>query len=181
MGIIRVTRGLPKYNIQIGKALDAVKHNPTAVLSVTDSFFEVLATGKFQYSMWVPINEIGQTWGYKPFFTAKRILDYWRTLNFDLTYICCSGGIHRSPMTAFCWLLSLGLTPKQAQAEFYGTFSENVQEVYERDIAKGYIPDDLPALYKVMNENPTWAYQGVLQSMNKYESIKYGGSKLLKL
>jgi hypothetical protein len=73
MSLIRVTRGIPRFNIQIGPIQDAIKHNPTAILSVTDHL-EMNCVHLPNY-MWVPINEIGKTWGYMPFFGSQSSVD----------------------------------------------------------------------------------------------------------
>jgi hypothetical protein len=174
MSLIRVTRGVPKYNIQIGPLDQAFNHNPTAILSVTDTYDERVM--QFPHFQWVPILETGKSWGYRPFYAAKRILDFWcMEMQLPLVYLCCSAGVHRSPMTAFCWLLSLGanMTPESVNEEFYGHFKNDLTVIYKRDIEKGYIPGDLPAFYKLMREQPTWSYGGILQGMLKYERISY--------
>lgn len=77
-------------------------------------------------------------------------------------------------MTAFCWLLSFdGATPESVAEEFYGKYQELLLETYYRDVKKGYIPPDLLTMYKIMKENPSWSYQGVLRAFEKYERITY--------
>jgi hypothetical protein len=172
MSIIRVTRGIPRYNIQIGPITKAVGHNPSAILSVTDSYTpEVMQTPHFH---WVPINEIGKSWGYQPFYTTKRILDFWcLDLKLPFVSVCCSAGVHRSPMIAFGWLLSQeGATPESVAKEFYGSFDDPLAR-YHKDIERGYIPPNLPEFYKAMRENPGWSYMGILQSLLMYERISY--------
>jgi hypothetical protein len=173
MGLIRVTRGVPKFNIQIGPMKDAVGQNPSAVLSVADSF--ELSVAQFPMFQWVPILETGRSWGYRPFYSAKRILDFYcLELKVPLVFVGCHGGIHRSPLTVFCWLLSLGMTPEQAEVEFYGNFKAgDPLTMYKKDIEKGYCPPDLPMMYKLMREQPTWSYQGILQGICREERITY--------
>ena len=173
MSLVRVTRGIPKYNIQIGPMDQAIGHNPSAILSVTDYFDPSLV--QLPNFHWVPINEIGKSWGYRPFFQSKKLLDFFcLDLRLPLVYLCCSAGIHRSPMTAFCWLLSFdGATPESVAEEFYGKYQELLLETYYRDVKKGYIPPDLLTMYKIMKENPSWSYQGVLRAFEKYERITY--------
>ena len=172
MAINRVFRGVPKYNIQIGPLCEAHKHNPSMVLSVTD-YLETSLLGLQNY-YWVPINELSKSWGYMPFFAAKRYLDYFcLEQKVPLVYVCCSAGVHRSPMTAFCWLLSLGLSPEQARDEFFGHFKEYQLIQYKNDLTHGYIPANLEEFYKIMNENPGWSYRSVLQNVLKYERVSY--------
>jgi hypothetical protein len=172
MSLIRVNRGVPKYNIQIGPIQDALNYNPTMILSVTDYFeFKVAQAPHFH---WIPINEIAEPWGYSPFFAVKRLLDFWvNDLHAPLIFVGCSAGKHRSPLSVFCWLLSIGYTPETAAAEFFGYFKEKPLDMYNNDSRTGYLPPDLPALYKLMNENPSWSYMGTLQGMLKYERIVY--------
>jgi len=121
MSLIRVSRGIPKYNIQIGPQKDALKYNPTAILSVTDDFgWSLMQHPMFK---WLPINEISKSWGYLPFYATKKILDFWcLEMRYPVVYLCCSAGKHRSPMMAFCWLLSQpGATPESVEQEFLAT------------------------------------------------------------
>ena len=145
MSLIRISRGIPKFNIQIGPQKDAPKYNPTAILSVTDDFDWSL----MQYPLfkWLPINEISKSWGYLPFYATKKILDFWcLEMRYPLVYLCCSAGKHRSPMIGFCWLLS-HLSQTNYQLEdiangFFGDFkSDNrtIDQTYRNDIEKGYL------------------------------------------
>ena len=185
MSLIRVTRGVPKYNIQIGPQKDALACNPSAILSVTDDFDPMLM--HFPFYKWQPINEISRSWGYMPFYATKKILDFWCiefNSNFPLVYLCCSAGKHRSPIIAFCWLLSQECaTPESVAKEFYGKFEpeNDPLTMYRRDIEKGYIPDDLPEFYKVMREDPGGSYRKITQGLLKYERITYTESKYLVL
>jgi hypothetical protein len=177
VALIRVSRGIPKYNIQIGPITEALKYNPSAILSVTDQFEWSLM--QFPHFMWAPINEIGKSWGYMPFFAAKKILDFWcLELGLPYIYLCCSAGKHRSPLTAFCWLLSQPTaTPESVSAEFFGKFDQSPLDMYQSDIKNGYIPNDLPEFYKLMNQYPGWSYRAILQGMLKYENITFTDSK----
>ena len=177
MSLIRVTRGVPKYNIQIGPIESAMGTNPTAILSVTDYF--AWSVMQFPHFMWVPINEIGKPWGYMPFYAVKKILDFWcLDLTLPLVYVGCSAGKHRSPLMVFCWLLSQeGATPESVQKEFFGTFKKPVIEAYQSDLKNGYIPDDLPTFYRNMRQSPgATTYQSLLQQMLKYERVHYASS-----
>jgi hypothetical protein len=174
--MIRITRGIPKFNIQIGPQRDALKYNSSAILSVTDDFdWSLMQRSLFQ---WLPINEISKLWGYLPFYATKKVLDFWcLDMRFPLVYLCCSAGRHRSPMIAFGWLLSqTGATPESVAKEFYGDFTTDGHDIlwtYKNDIAKGYIPDDLPSLYKRMREAPGESYRSITQGMLLYERITY--------
>ena len=175
MSLIRISRGVPKFNIQIGPIDDAMDHNPAAILSVTDYFcWKNMQHPKF---MWVPINEIATSWGYSPFYSVKKILDFWCielpkfSSELPLVYVGCSAGKHRSPLSVFCWLLSLDPNPENVAKEFFGKFKEAPLDMYKNDVAKGYIPDDLPAFYKAMESG--LHYQNVLKQMLKYEKITY--------
>lgn len=173
MAILRVTRGVPSLNIQIGPIKDALGSNPDLIVSVTDYFEHVIE--QHPRARWVPINELAKTWGYKPFFAFKRIMDYWTDplMGNPFIYVGCSAGVHRSPMSVFCWMLSKGYTPEQAQAEFYGHFKTPPAEMYANDLRTGYIPPNLMEFYKLMDQNPSWSYMGVLQGMLKYEEHVY--------
>ena len=176
MAIIQITRGIPRFNIQIGPIGDAIKYpHAQAIISVTDYFDPALTNHPHFY--WIPINEIGQSWGYLSFFMAKKILDHY-CLNqvAPLVYLCCSAGAHRSPLTAFCWLLSLGHTPETAHGHFFGQFNRSPLEMYQEDIRNGSIERDLPAFYQQMNQQPTLSYEALLQQMLKYERISYNSS-----
>ncbi len=173
MSIIRVTRGVPKYNIQIGPFKDALKHNPSAILSVTD-YFEP-SHAQFPHFQWIPINEGGKSWGYKPFFAIIKLLDtYCLDLSFPLVYLCCTAGKHRSPLAAFCWLLSQpGASLETVSKEFYGYFKQSPLSMYEKDVTLGYLPDQLPKFFKTMREFPGANYHDILQMMDQYEQITY--------
>ena len=183
MSLIRVSRGIPKFNIQIGPQKDALKYNPTAILSVTDDFDWSLV----QHPMfkWLPINEISKSWGYLPFYATKKILDFWcLDMGYPLVYLCCSAGKHRSPMVAFCWLLSQpGATPESVAEEFFGDFPTEdgsgggILYTYRKDISKGYIPADLPEFYEVMRQDPGGSYRKITQGMLKYERITYSENR----
>jgi hypothetical protein len=180
MSLIRVSRGVPKFNIQIGPQKDALNYNPSAILSVTDDFeWKLMQHPMFK---WLPINEIAKSWGYMPFFATKKVLDFWcLDMGYPLVYLCCTAGKHRSPMVAFCWLLSFpGATPESVNQEFFGSFTEDGLDLlgrYKKDIEKGYIPDDLPELYKAMREDPGGSFRKIMQGMLKYERITYTDSK----
>lgn len=181
MSLLRITRGVPKHNIQIGPIKDALSINPDLIISVTDYYETKVAQHPGFH--WVPINELAKPWGYSPFFTFKRIMDFWTDPMFGGTptiFVGCSAGVHRSPLSVFCWLLSLGYTPEQAAAEFYGTFKQDPLTLYNNDIRTGYLPPDLMAMYKLMIENPGWSYMGVLQGMLKYERIQYTTAEPIK-
>ena len=181
MALIRISRGIPKYNIQIGKIVDALGHNPSAILSMTDAF----APGLMQYPqmMWVPINESAKSWGYKPFFVAKKILDFWCIeMKYPLVYVACSGGVNRSVQTVFCWLLSQeGATPESVLTEFHGTFKQSPLEQYKKNIEIGSIPEDLPMFYRAMRANPNWCYETILKGIHKYERTTYADNKWVTL
>jgi hypothetical protein len=182
MSLIRVSRGIPKYNIQIGPFIDALKHNPSAIISVSDYFEPSLV--QFPQFQWVPINEGGKSWGYKPFFTVIKLLDFLcLELNLPLVYLCCSAGKHRSPLAGFCWLLSQpGATIESAATEFYGHFKESPQSMYDNDVRLGYLPDRLPEFFKNMRQFPNANYHDVLQSMNLYEQVRYvSGGPVVRL
>jgi hypothetical protein len=184
MSLIRVSRGIPKFNIQIGPQRDALKYNATAILSVTDDFeWALMQVPLFK---WIPINEISKSWGYLPFYATKKVLDFWcLDMGYPLVYLCCSAGKHRSPMIGFCWLLSQpGATPESVNEEFFGSFIEDGKDLlatYKNDIAKGYIPSDLPELYKAMREDPGGSYRKITQGLLKYERITYSENKSLIL
>lgn len=177
MSLIRVSRGIPKYNIQIGPQKDALKYNPTAILSVTDDFdWSLMQHPMFK---WLPINEISKSWGYLPFYATKKILDFWcLDMSYPLVYLCCSAGKHRSPMIGFCWLMSNnpGVTHEEIAKEFFGDFkrdNETIDKMYLSDVKHGYIPADLPGLYRDMRQDPGGSYRKITQGMLLYESITY--------
>ena len=182
--MIRISRGIPKFNIQIGPQKDALKYNPTAILSVTDDYdWSLMQHSIFQ---WLPINEISKSWGYLPFYATKKILDFWcLEMQYPLVYLCCSAGKHRSPMIGFCWLLSQNrdATPEEIAKEFFGDFKTegmyamSVDQTYLNDVKKGYIPENLPKFYKAMRENPGASYRTLTQGMLLYERITYSESK----
>jgi hypothetical protein len=177
MSLIRVSRGIPQYNIQIGPQKDALKYNPTAILSVTDDFDQSLM--QYPICRWLPINEIAKSWGYLPFFATKKILDFWcLDMGYPLVYLCCSAGKHRSPMVGFCWLMSNmpNAKPEEIAVEFFGDFrrdNETIDQMYLSDVKHGYIPEDLPAFYEAMCENPGASYRTLTQGMLLYERISY--------
>jgi len=186
MSLIRVTRGIPRFNIQIGPIQDAIKHNPSAILSVTDHL-ETNCIHLPNY-MWIPINEVGKSWGMKPFFAVKRILDhYCLDLKVPLMSLCCTAGKHRSPMSAFCWLMSLpaagfdsqsedkfgGASPETVAKEFYGKFDDDPLTKYHQDLKLGYIPERLPEMYQLMRQYPSASYRDILFNMCITERISY--------
>jgi hypothetical protein len=127
MSLIRVTRGIPKFNIQIGPQKDALHYNPTAILSVTDDFDYSLM--QHTQHKWIPINEISKSWGYLPFYATKKVLDFWCIdMGYPLVYLCCSAGKHRSPMIGFCWLMSQNPNrqPEDIASEFFGGFKSSM-------------------------------------------------------
>lgn len=183
MPLIRVTRGVPKFNIQIGPISQAINHNPTAILSVTD-YYETNCAQFPQYS-WIPINEVAKSWGYMPFYASKRILDF-RCLDLQepLMFVGCSAGKHRSPMTVFCWLMSLpsesfggpptqfgGASPETVAKEFFGKFDDDLLAKYYQDVKLGYIPDRLPEFYQLMRQFPSASYRDIMINMLLDERI----------
>ena len=185
MSLIRVTRGVPKFNIQIGPVSQALNHNPTAILSVTDYYETICAQAPGFH--WIPINEVAKSWGYQPFYAAKCILDFHcLDLKVPLMFVGCSAGKHRSPMTAFCWLMSLpsgsfggppeefgGASPETVAKEFYGKFDDDLLKKYHDDVKLGYIPDRLPEFYQLMRQMPTAPFRDIMMNMCLTERISY--------
>lgn len=172
MALIRVTRGVPRYNIQIGPFKDALGFNPSAIVSVSDYFEPSLV--QYPNFNWVPINEGAKSWGYQPFFVTKKLLDFYvLDLGLPLVYVCCSAGKHRSPLAVFCWLMSIGIDAEVANAEFYGAFKESPLKMYHDDLRCGYMPQDLAQFYALMKQFPGANYHDLLQSMDHYENIRY--------
>lgn len=179
MSLIRITRGVPRFNIQIGPVSQALHHNPSAILSVTD-YFETLAA-QAPHFHWISINEVGKSWGLHPFFATKRILDYYcLELNVPLMFVGCSAGKHRSPMATFAWLTSLegsakygGTSPEDVAKEFYGKFDDDLLAKFHQDVKLGYIPAQLPQMYKTMREYPTASFRDVIGSILLTERISY--------
>jgi hypothetical protein len=174
MGVIRVTRGIPAFNIQIGPIMTAVNHNASAIISVTDLFEPSLMYQERFH--WVPVNEIAHSWGYLPFFTLKKLLDFYVQQRSPLIYLCCSAGKHRSPLMGFCWLLSLGKSLEQASEQFFGKFDQHPVDMYKSDLKNGIIPHDLPQFYETMNEFPGLDYRSIMINLGKYERITYHSS-----
>ncbi len=173
---VRITRGVPHFNIQIGPITDVGLYEVAAsvVVSVSDFFFEQPVRCSEFY--WVPINERALSWGYAPFFATKKILDLHCITREAPVYLGCSRGNHRSPLMAFCWLLSqAGATPDTVVKEFYSEAGEfgDLATVYRGHVDMGVIPPDLPSFYAVMNGDPTLSYQGVLKALGRHERIIY--------
>jgi hypothetical protein len=190
MKVIRITRGVPRFNIQIGPVSQALNHNPTCILSVTDYYETAIA--QFPNYHWIPVNEVSQSWGYLPFYAAKRILDFHcLDLGEPLMFVGCTAGKHRSPMMAFCWLMSLpsaaldgppekfgGASPETVGKEFYGSFKDGIEDgnlvkKYYQDVKLGYIPDRLPEMYQLMRQLPSASYRDIMHNMCLLERITY--------
>lgn len=161
-------RGIPSYGIRIGgigsyKKIPE-KIRPFAVVNMCDTFApEFLGHPCYH---WFPINELSP-WGYMPFFASKRVLDALVNDYQKSVYLACAGGVHRSVMTGFCWLLSQGKTEEEA-AELMESVDdpEHMVSKYRQDVMKGYIPERLPEMYSVMNECPGICFMSVLQNMS---------------
>lgn len=171
--MIRITRGVPKYNIQIGPIHQAVNYNPTAILSVTDYFDEsIVWHDKFH---WIPINETTHNWGLLPFFAQKKLLDYYcLTVQVPLVFVGCSAGKHRSPMAVYSWLLSQpNATLESVAKEFYGKFDDDLTLKFNQDVKLNYIPKEILRMYKVMNECPNASFREILSNLSLDENISY--------
>lgn len=81
-------------------------------LNVSDSECNYFDPLPGQRMHWTPINELGY-WSYAPFFYVKKVLDHHYNRG-EKIYLHCHAGAHRSPMMAMCWLLSRGITVKEA-------------------------------------------------------------------
>ena len=202
MSLIRITRGSIRSilsttseefkcfdNIQIGPVSKALNHNPTSILSVTDYYETAIAQAPGFH--WIPINEEAKSWGYHPFFAAKRILDFHcLELQVPLMFVGCTAGKHRSPMTVLCWLMSLpsqalngppeefgGTSPDTATKQFYGEFDDclngDLAGKYRQDVVLGYIPNRLPEMYQLMRKMPLASYREIMMNMCLLERITY--------
>ena len=102
-------------------------------------------------------------------------------------YVGCSAGKHRSPMMAFCWLMSLphtafenspatefgGTSPERVAQEFYGKFDDDLLQKYYQDVKLGYIPDRLPEMYQLMRQMPDAPFRVILMNMLVAERTAY--------
>jgi len=108
-----------------------------------------------------------------PFFASKQILDTLTKLDMGLIYLCCSGGKNRSPLIAFCWMLSLGYTEETAVQEFVGHFEQPVLDHYRKHLNLDYLPLYLPSVYQLMTEHPDWSLGGIFEHLGIKERITY--------
>lgn len=119
---------------------------------------------------WYPINEMAP-WSYSTFYAVKRTLDELepaaRRLD-QFVYLSCSGGICRSPMMAYGWLMSRGLCHQEiclAMAMPGNGPDQHWNSKYKELVGKKIIPDQLPGFYRLMDEHPTWCVMSLLREL----------------
>ena len=119
---------------------------------------------------WYPLNERAP-WGYSVFFWSKRILDFHASQE-DTILIHCRAGVHRSPMILFAWLLSLqvasGVLDLSAINAMMGG-QEDYADLYQWDVRRGRIPDDLERFYELMRD-PAMSLADCLERMGRHRS-----------
>ena len=106
---------------------------------------------------WFPINEVAP-WGYAPFFFVKRLLDNHPEAK---VLIHCAAGACRSPLMAFCYTMSSGMSAEEVEACYGGNYIEQ----YLRKVKAKTIPNNLPLFYQTMREWPKYALMGILMKM----------------
>lgn len=113
---------------------------------------------------WFPINECGY-WGYAPLYWSKKILDHHHERG-DQIYLHCHAGAHRSPMIAYCWLLSRGHSLREA-ARILGNRRRKWAKLELQDFIRDYrdwglLPTELKKFYERIQKNPTWSLASIL-------------------
>lgn len=105
---------------------------------------------------WLPICEWGRV-GYEPFYAAKRIID---GNPGKRVLIHCEGGINRSVIIAYAYLLSHG-----RESEF--TIGKSVWERFLSNAKKQFTksPPRLLEFLLEMNKFPTYSVAGILQQL----------------
>lgn len=153
-----------------------VKNNYCAVVNVAD---DPCATPQFQAegipSYWFPIIEFGY-WGYIPFFSTLRVVEtYWDGSKNILIH--CHQGAHRSPIVAYAILKARENTPEQIE-----TYLEypKLTEVFNRDIEKRRIPDDIIGFLQKAQENPGMSIKDIGQLMGKTGGFYRDGDDSVK-
>lgn len=123
------------------------------VINVNDAFLS-------NTPYWFPINEV-TPWGHAPFFYVKRLLDFHIQVDSNVKILIhCAAGAERSPMMAFCYMMSLGFTPEEIDEKCL--HGRSLSQRYYHLIKYGIVPGDLPAFYKLMNEYPTNSLMGIM-------------------
>jgi hypothetical protein len=120
--------------------------------------------------LWFPINEIGP-WSYSTFYAVKKVLDEYlpiarKWFPSKYIYLSCAGGANRSPMMAYCWLLSRNYDQDEIcdmMRDPNGFYAKK----YRQQVGEGIIPADLMEFYGHMHRHPTWCVMSILQTMDK--------------
>ena len=144
-----------------------------AVVNVSDS---ECATFDYQKagvpSFWFPINEIGK-WGHSPFFGTLRVVNEYYHGDKPIL-IHCHAGANRSPSVAYAILLAKGYTPQEAKESLN---YEDLSEVFDRNIERKHIPDNIIEFLKMANEHPEYSLEFVLRKIdawyNEWSQKKY--------
>ena len=170
-----LTYVVDEFNIHIGNHPCYHDNNREQIIDHYDVFMNVsddpanyLAKGKPVY--WHPIVEFGY-WTYQPFFWARTILDDCVTQKKNV-YLHCHAGLHRSPMIAYTYLLSLGLSPEEAFSKFAPTYKDDanwLEQTLQNDIEYGRIPADVVDFMKAARGNPELSMMGLMKKRGELD------------
>lgn len=158
-------------NHPIRKDPEYIKKNYFGVLNVSDSpcsTFNFALHGIL--SLWVPIHEVG-IWGYAPFYVAAKMLDLKHQMN-DVRPILlhCHAGANRSRCVAHAVLSAEGNCQKEID-------ELDVLRLFQFNMKKGYIPDDIHLMLAERKNNATFAIHGLLQSCGSEHTFYHKNGK----
>jgi hypothetical protein len=160
--IFNVTRTPKSLDNILSVKPDIIKNYYCAVINVSDS-----QCATFDYanegfpSFWFPINEIGM-WGHGPFLGALRVVENFYKGD-KKVLIHCHAGANRSPSVAYAILLAKGYTPEEAAVSLD---YENIAHVFERNVRRKHIPDNIVPFLQAAMKNPTYSIHGSLQEID---------------
>jgi len=174
-------------NHPVRKNPEYVKKNYFGVLNVSDTpcmTFEYALHGIL--SLWVPIHEVGQ-WGYAPFYVAAKMLDLKQQMQDGRPILLhCHAGANRSRCVAHAVLSAEGNCQKEIEDNL-PTIGEGLPSLFDVNINKGYIPDDIILMLAERKKHATFGIHGLLQCCgsehtfyhkNKKPELKFKGVEL---
>lgn len=141
----------------------------SAIINVSDS-----PCSTFDHScpsFWFPIQELGR-WGHAPFYAAAKVVDHYDVEGSLPVAIHCHAGVNRSMCVTLAIQLADGHWPKEINIKPWNGPAEGCMGLFERNIQKGCIPDNIVEFLAERKQFPTYSILGLLAELGG-EGIKH--------
>ncbi len=152
---------LPYFNITVGPVEEAQtnSHLYTHFINVDDCPGPQFGKPN---AFWYPINELSN-WGFGPFYWSKKILDEFQKSE-NKILLHCAAGVCRSPAILVAWLYSRGYYSFEINNMIKDDwYTKKFKELQTSQC----IPTGLNAMYRAMQDYPSYSLMGVLNMIDK--------------